>query len=143
MDIPQALFQLLLLCYLFQGRDSVSYHPSALPELGLLIFKVSKVKPSWFSKPNVIGDSSSQCGSPVSGVPGMGSAFLSQCLQCPSHLWLVSWGVWFPTILSPLLPFSMWPPLYDCGKSVLQVFRSFPGLVALMWLLSRCSNGTR
>lgn len=73
--MPQVPFRLLFicyismgcfLCYLFMGGNSVSSHPLALPELSPLIFINSrfyillviithKIRPLWFSEPNIRG----------------------------------------------------------------------------------------
>lgn len=62
----------------------------------------------------MLWDSSSQCRSPMCGVPGVGSAsFPSLLLQCPSFPQTVSWVRLVPGCTSTLLPFfhmtsSLW-----------------------------------
>lgn len=51
----------------------------------------------------------------------------SSYLWCPSRLWLVLPGVWFPAVSLPLLPFAVWSPLWlaleSCSASFGLIFR--------------------
>jgi len=73
-----------------------------------LFSKTCEVKPYQFSKLNVMGIH----------LPGVGPQYLGYLVWgriislLHVHLWLVSFGVWFPTASLLHLPFSMWPPFY-------------------------------
>lgn len=87
-------------------------------------------------------DSSSQCQSPMPGVPGMESDPLaSPHLWCPSCLLLVLTQVWFPAVSVPFYPLQCGLlSLINSGKFVLPTFGSLS--VVLLCFLSWCVHAT-
>lgn len=145
---PRSCFKLLLLfcisvwfllCCLFKGRDSAL--PS-LPELSLLTFKFH---PSGFQSLILQGFIFFMWVPCAWGASGGRSAPLSSLhLLCPFIHQIAPWVCVVPDYM-PALPtlFNMAPSLNLAVKFVLLLFRSFSGLLTLMWVLSSCIHESR
>lgn len=115
-----------LLCWLLKVRDSVSYHPLPLPDLNLLILKVSGIKPCWFSKSNVMGTCLPTAGCPCQMCLVWGM-LLSPFSVHVSHLFVFCLpGSLILDHLSPPYPFQCGIlSMINCRKSVVSVFSLF------------------
>ena len=123
--LPELL--VVLLCYLFEGKDSVFPCPPALPELSLLVFLVLKFGPSGFQSQILWGFVF------LFRLPSVRVSLPSRCLQHPSLPQIVLQVCLLPRHAFALLTlFDMASSLHLVVESVLPVFRSFSGLLTMM-----------